>query len=133
MDQMTVQLRQAMAGQMPANPGAETILDRWLADWMVESKAIMRQHIPALMDGLAQGYANIFTAQELSDILAFVSTPSGQRYIVGATAVIADPAFANANQAYMNEVLARLPAAQEDLRIELEAYFAQQQQQPPQS
>lgn len=126
-DQVTAQMREASLSQLPADPGAEKILDAWLSDWIDQGKSILRQHIPALMDGLAQGYANIFTTRELNDILAFVRTSSGQRFLLGSTAVIADPAFAGANQKYMNEVMARLPSAQEELRKELEAYFAEKQ------
>ncbi|MEL7189949.1 MAG: hypothetical protein AAGK17_10395, partial [Pseudomonadota bacterium] len=57
---------------------------------------------------------------ELEDILAFVATPSGQAFMTKQTQIIAHPAFAEANQAFIEETLGvvtnRMPALIERLQ-----------------
>ena len=116
MDQMVSQTREAsLKAYGPDDAGVREILDQWISEYVAESKGVLRSHIPALMEGMAASYAATFTEQELRDILAFVSSPSGQRFFALSSAVLAEPNFAAANQAYMNEIQARMPAAIEDL------------------
>ena len=125
MDQMVQQIQKATEKALPVDdPGARAIVDNWTARYIAGSKSVLRKHIPSLMDGIAASYAAMFTADELRDILAFVSTPSGQRFFELSPALMAEPNFAQANQAYMNEVMAKLPAAQAELVQELKDYFA---------
>lgn len=125
MDQMTAQMRQSALANMPApDPGATAILDRWLANYLSGAKDTLRQHMPAIMDGITRSYASLFTETELRDILAFVSTPSGQSFFVQSSQILSQPAFAEANQAYMADVLAELPAARAALVKELMEYQA---------
>lgn len=124
MDQMVGQMREAsLAAGGLDDEGAVAILDEWITDYVANSKTVLRGHIPRLMDGLARAYANTFTQDELNDILAFVSTSSGQRFFELSPALIAEPNFAAANQAYMDEVMGQLPKAQGELRDRLMEYF----------
>jgi hypothetical protein len=119
-DQMTAQMREAtLQAHGLEDDLLLPILDDWIAEYLVGSKVILRSHIPSLIDGMAKAYANMFSAKELADILAFVSTPSGQKFFELSSALIAEPNFANANQNYMNDVQAQLPAAIEDLQSRL--------------
>ena len=128
MDQMVGQMREATTNSLPASDeGAMAIVDDWTRRYIADSKQVMRRHIPFLMDGMVQSYAAMFTTVELQDILAFVSTPSGQRFFELSPAVLAEPNFARANQGYMNEVMGEMPAAQADLIRRLKDYFAKQQ------
>ena len=128
MDQMVSQTREAtLRAYSLEDEGAIAILDAWVGEYIDLSKEVLRSHIPSLMDGLAKSYAVIFSRQELEDILAFVSTPSGQRYFEMSSAVIAEPNFAAANQAYMNESQEMLPGAMQDLVGRLQEYMAEQQ------
>ena len=82
-DQMTEQMREAsLANLGTQDPGVIAVFDQWLADYLVDSKQVLRNYIPRMMDALAQSYAVMFTKTELRDIAAFVSTPSGQRFIL---------------------------------------------------
>lgn len=124
MDQMTTQMREASLASVGVDDaGAIAILDEWIAEYIGDAKTILRSHIPSLMDGLARAYANTFTEQELIDVLAFVSTPSGQRFFELSPAIIAEPNFALANQAYMDEIMAGMPEAQGRLRDRLIEYL----------
>lgn len=128
-DQMEAQVRDAMMKALPdLDEGAIAILDEWIAEMNAKSKAILRRHIPGLIEGMARSYAVIFTEQELRDILGFVSTPSGQRFFELSAAVMGESNFAAANQAYMDEAFADMPAAQQDLVARLRDYFANKDQ-----
>ena len=102
-DQIQGQMREAVLGNMPStDEGTIAVVDEWIADYNEQGKDVLRGHIPVLMSALAKSYAVMFTHEELEDILAFVSTPSGQRFFELSGAVMAEPHFAEANQAYMN-------------------------------
>ncbi len=124
MDQMVMQMREGMLQSMEVrDEGAVAILDEWLAEYVAESKTILSGHIPNLMDSIAVSYASLFSSNELADIRSFVGTPSGRKFVSQQVALISSPAFAAANQAYINDITAMLPAAQENLRTELTEYF----------
>jgi len=123
-DQLTAQMRQAtLQGMQIDDEGAIAVMDGWLDEYIADSKVVLREYIPKLMDGLALSYATIFTEQELTDIAAFVSTPSGQRFMVLSSAVLAEPNFASVNQAYMTEIQSGLPAAMQDLQGRMIEYL----------
>jgi hypothetical protein len=125
MDQTVMQMRQAIAPTLPDNdPGAVAILDEWIAQYTQESKDVLKRHIPDIMAGMTQAYASIFTVGELRDILAFVRTPSGQRYFELSPAVLGEESFARANQAYLDESMALIGPAQRELMQKLERHMA---------
>lgn len=133
-DQMIAQMNVATASLI-SDPGANAIIKKNQDEMIVDMKATLRKHIPNLMDAWAKSYASIFTLEELNDILDFVSTPSGQRFFTLSPALMAEPNFANANQAYMNEIMIKLPDMQLKLQRELKEYMLQQMDAspPPQS
>jgi len=124
MDQTVSQMRSAIAPSLPNDdPGALAILDAWILEYTERSKQVLRKHIPAIMDGLTEAYAELFTQGELEDILAFVETPSGQRYFELSPAILGAEGFAMANQRYLDESVALLGPAQADLRARLQEYL----------
>lgn len=123
-DQMTAQMREATLRSLQIeDKGALAVLDEWLAEYIATNKEILRDYIPRMMDGLAVAYASIFTRQELEDIAAFVATPSGQRFMVLSSAVLAEPTFAAVNQEYINEIQDGAPAAMQDLQGRIIQYL----------
>lgn len=126
MDQMLLQTREAtLKAYDLTDDRAVAILDIWITEYVADSKAVLRSHIPSLMEGMVASYAVMFTSDELADILAFVSTPSGRRFFELSSAIMAEPNFAAANQAYMNEMQAQMPAAMNDLVARLQRYMAE--------
>jgi len=124
MDQMMVQMRIALEPTLPDDDeGAVAIVDEWIAEHMADSKEVLRKHIPAIMQGMAESYANIFSVEELTDILTFVQTSSGKRYFEQSPKILSDKAFADANQAYMDETMALVSPATEQLMIRLKEYL----------
>ena len=125
MDQTVNQMRTAIAPSLPSDdPGAIAILDDWILDYTDRSKEVLRKHIPSIMDGMIEAYAELFSQAELGDILAFVETRSGQRYFELSPAILGAKSFADANQLYLDESLALLGPAQADLRARLEEHLA---------
>lgn len=127
MDQMMAQMGEAVRGNSgEVDPGIAAITDRHIAQFRQEAQTVLVSHLPSLMDGWATAYANMFTLEELRDIRTFVATPSGQRFFQLSSAVMAEPAFASANQAYMNQIMSILPGMQERLRADILDYLALQ-------
>ena len=129
-DQMVAQMLAARDISID-DPGANEIVMRHMDEMIADMKVTMSAHIPSLMEAWAHSYANIFTTEELNDILAFVSTPSGARFLQLNPAVIAESNFAAANQAYMDEAVAKIPVYQEAMLEELLDYLASQEQAGP--
>ncbi|QFT77800.1 DUF2059 domain-containing protein [Erythrobacter sp. THAF29] len=123
MDQTIVQLRKSLGPYLPSDdPEAIKILDDWIDKYTAESKVILAKHIPAIMDGMAEAYASLFSEEELRDILAFVETPSGKQFFDLMPQVMGEPGFADANQAYMDESMEKLIPAQRELLNRLEEH-----------
>ncbi|WP_199503566.1 DUF2059 domain-containing protein [Qipengyuania sp. YIM B01966] len=122
-NEMTRQVRQAALARIEKpDPGALSIIDKWIAAQILRQRTILVRHIPALMDGMARGYAELFTAEELRGVHAFVQTPAGLTFFLKSSQITAQPAFAEANQAYMREILVGTPDAQAELIEQLSAY-----------
>ncbi len=117
-DQMESQMMQSLSG-MITDENANGIIADWQERLSVKTDAIMRSHIPALMDGWVMAYAETYSEPELRDILAFVSTPSGQAFMQRSQDLISHPAFAGANQNFMDEtmktVMAEMPGLMDEL------------------
>ncbi len=117
-DQMESQMMQSLNGMITDENARGTIAD-WQERLSVKTDAIMRNHIPALMDGWVIAYADTYSEPELRDILAFVSTPSGQAFMQRSQELMSHPAFAGANQKYMDETMTvlmdEMPGLMEEL------------------
>lgn len=115
-EQMEQQVMASVMQQMGDAPaGARKVIRDWQAEVTEEQRQILRRHIPALMQAWAASYASIFSEAELRDILAFVQTDTGRTFMMKSTDVIGDPAFASANQAYLDETMALMQDRMPDL------------------
>ena len=123
MDQTIAQMRTSLGPYLPTDdPEAVKIFDDWIVKYTEESKLILRKHIPAIMDGMAEAYAVLFSEEELRDILAFVETPSGKQFFDRMPAVMGEPSFAKANKAYMDESMDVMIPAQRELLQQLKEH-----------
>ncbi len=128
MDQTVLQMRQAIGPNLPQNdPGAMAIFDSWVLKYTAQSKDVLRKHIPSIMVGMTEAYAKVFTVKELTDILAFVETPSGKKFFELSPAVLGEPSFADANQRYLDESMELLGPAQQELLDDLMEYIEDQE------
>lgn len=81
-EQEMVLRRAAMTNPtIEANPPLSQILDDWIDERMVNSRAIFREHYPAIRSAHEQFYVDAYTSDELRQILAFVSTQTGKKYV----------------------------------------------------
>jgi hypothetical protein len=93
-------------------------------DSMMESvMPIVQAHLPRILDASAVSYTHEFDLAELRDIRAFAETPAGRHYLSRSTALLGDPAVAEANTAYMREIQALAAVRQGDFREEVRDYF----------
>lgn len=122
-DAMTSQMRATMMGELNNDPGAKAIVDGKIDAFIAIGKTVLAQHIPGFMDAYAQGYSREFSQAELTDILGFVKTPAGTHFLSRSSAIIADPAFAAANQSYMRDLQPHIQQMQRELMAELTDYL----------
>ena len=122
-DAMLKQMRKVMLAEMQNDVGASEIANRKIDGFINATKGVLRAHIPALMDGMAQGYAREFSSEELTQLRAFAATSGGQHFFLRSSAVIGDPSFAAANESYMRELQPMIGTMREALTAELTTYF----------
>ncbi len=90
----------------------------------------LASHMGPIMDGLALAYADIYSLDELQAFHAFVSSPQGYGFLAKSSATTAHPAFAAANQSYINEYMAKVPQLQGELREELMELLSRRESKP---
>lgn len=134
-DTMAAQARTALSSNAgPAfDAGMEQILQRFFDRSRSMTERAVDEHEAALFEAIARGYARQFTAAELTEIRAFVATPTGAKYVRRSPELLSDPDVARANSAYMATVFAGLQPLQAELRRELTEYLAKRPETKPQA
>ena len=120
-DQLEAQIMAATESQIK-DGGARAVVQRFQRDISREQRDILNAHIPRLMDAWARSYAEIFSTEELRDILTFVETDTGRTFMLRSVEVMSEPHFAAANQAFMNEAMSAAQRRMPELIAELTAY-----------
>lgn len=64
----------------------------------------IRKRLPAVTEAYARAYAAKFSADELRELVAFASTPTGKRYITGITELDTDPGVTEAASALTDDL-----------------------------
>lgn len=91
--QEMVQRRAAMTNPtIEANPPLSKILDDWIDERMSNARTIFRAHYPAIRLAQEEFFVDTYTTDELREILAFVSTPTGKKYVRSHAEVRSNPA-----------------------------------------
>lgn len=124
LDTLVGQMKSAVMSQLDNDPGAKAIVEHSVDRTLQSSKGVLAKHIPAFMDAYAQAYSREFTPAELDEILAFVKTPAGAHFFSRSPSMMADPAVAAANTAYMRELEPLIGQMREQMLKELMAYLA---------
>lgn len=77
------ELRTAWFSSLDAieQPTIRAALRRDLESFMNKITPVVRARYPELMEGYAAAYASDYTADELRQLIAFASTPAGNRYL----------------------------------------------------
>lgn len=123
-DAMVLQMRSTMMSALKNDPGAEKLVNGKLESFISESKRILNGHIPSLMDAMAEAYSREFSLVELSELNTFAHTPTGQHFFLHNSAVLSDPSFRAANEAYMRDLMPTIDKMRETIVRDLTDYFA---------
>lgn len=94
----------AMQGPVFEEPGIRAIMDEFIAELPSLMKPHIVKYLPQMIDATAIAYTREFTLEELQDISAFATTPSGKRYFAKLPTVMNDPIVATANQRFFQDV-----------------------------
>ncbi|WP_120078500.1 DUF2059 domain-containing protein [Aurantiacibacter odishensis] len=122
-DEVINQLLTQMRASLPNvgdNPQMAVVFDRHVARVRETAMKVLADHIDPIMESMVIAYADQFTAEELRGLHSFIMTPEGHGFLLGMSEVNGHPAFAQANQAYMQEYLAEMPSLMEQLRADAE-------------
>lgn len=125
MDAMLAQVRATMFASLKNDPGAEKLVNDHVNDFIVEGKSVLSRHIPGMMDAVAVAYSHEFSLSELQDLRSFSATPTGRHFFLRNSAILSDPSFRAANEAYMRELMPPMERMRSELTIALMRYFAE--------
>ena len=106
------------------DPRITPVIERFQQRIMETTARTLDIHMADLMEGLAIAYAETFTAAELEALAAFAATDAGRGVLTRITQANTHPAFAAANQEYVSDYMAQLPALQAQFANELVAAMA---------
>lgn len=123
MDATLEQMRATMFSSLKNDPEAEKIVNRKVDSFVAGSKVILRSHMQDLLDALAKAYTREFSEAELSDMRAFARTDTVRHFFQRSSAVMSDPSFKAANEAYMRDLMPSVTRMQTELVDELSNYF----------
>lgn len=134
-DQMMQGLIEQVAGQieqaMPVDVGSlgdpelTALIKQYRAGMLDLIMPTVRAHLPNIIEATAVAYTREFDLAELRDIRAFAETPSGRRYLSRSTALISDPAVAEANTAYFRELQAVAAPYEAEFRQRMTSYLTE--------
>ncbi len=122
-DAMLEQMRATMFSSIKNDPGAEKIVNGKVDGFVTGSKIILRRHIPLMLDAVAQAYTREFNETELVELHAFARTDTGMHFLQRSSAVMSDPSFKAANEAYMRDLMPSIESMRTDLLKDLTRYF----------
>lgn len=123
MDAMLEQVRATMFASLKNDPGAEKLVNDHVNAFIVEGKSVLSRHIPGMMDAVAVAYSHEFSLCELQDLRSFSATPTGRHFFLRNSAILSDPSFRAANEAYMRELMPPMEKMRSELTDALTAYF----------
>ncbi|MGB3796697.1 MAG: hypothetical protein WA957_10400 [Alteraurantiacibacter sp.] len=122
--QMLTQMR-ASFPNLKESAEAGAIYDRHAERVQATSMDVLSRHIDPIMNSLAVAYSDQFTLEELQALHSFIMSPQGNGFLARMADANAHPAFAEANQAYMQEYLGHMPELMQKLADDVEEINAQ--------
>ena len=108
LENMMANLLKPMRAQLAMNnvtdPDLRKLLNDVMSRMLSQSRIILLNHFPAILDATASAYAHEFTFDELKQIHAFAMTQAGGHYLHASIGMLGDPAVQNANAALAADV-----------------------------
>lgn len=102
-------------------PRAQPVFERYMTRQADETRAMMRETMPGIVTVMARYYARQLTLPQIKDAHDFYATPSGQKFALTASGVMADPEYGQLMQSSMRRVMEHMPAQAKALSDELKA------------
>ena len=115
---MMSQIRASLPSEA-RKPAVDAILDAHMERVLGTMDELLAVHMDPLMAGLVTAYSETFTREELEGLHTFIMSPAGEGFLARTATMMAHPAFAEANQEYMSDFMARLPSLQQQLQTDL--------------
>ncbi|WP_421846286.1 hypothetical protein [Novosphingobium sp.] len=128
MGSLRTQIRESMskiAGTGDAE--ADAIIGRGIDRMYKQMTERMNTHLPDLYQAMARAYARQFSFEDLTQIRAFVGTPTGQRFFSRSATVMSDPDVMEANKRSMVDIMGLAPQMQKQMIDELVAHIAKKE------
>lgn len=119
MDQMVEQMNQAVSPDLLADPQVLALVERFQKRILDHGKSVLAQHMDGMMEGLALGYVQEFNLAELQSLHGYVASTEGKGFFSRSMRVVADPAYARASQAFLDQYMADVPEMQSEFIDEL--------------
>ncbi|MFT3968456.1 MAG: DUF2059 domain-containing protein [Sphingobium sp.] len=129
-DSMIEQLSKVQLAQFADEPAVKTMVEEGVEGMVADIKPIIARNIPMFMESYAKAYAREFTRDELIELRAFVTTPTGRHFMSRSTQILNDPDFKASYEAYLRELNPVLQAGQKALIEKLLIHFRDRPPQP---
>ncbi len=134
MDSLRSQIRDSMSKITGTGDAeADAIIGRGIDRMYTEMTAQMNKHLPDFYRAMARAYARQFSFEDLTQIRAFVGTPTGQRFFSRSASVMRDPDVIEANRRSMVDIMGLAPQMQKQMIEELAAHIAKKEGQKTRS
>jgi hypothetical protein len=110
-----------MAAAFEKEPRARPIFERYMAKVADDTRTMMRDMMPDMINVMKRYYARQLTVQQLNEVHDFYATPAGQKFALVAAGVMTDPEYGRLMQTTMAKVMERAPEQAKALNDELKA------------
>ena len=116
-------MRQNIPANLDADPGAKALFTDLLDKIGEVQRVQSREQLPKILDAMAIAYTHEFSLAELKDVHAFARTPSGQRYLSRASALMSDPEVTKVMTDMIKNSQQRMAPVMTEFREKVAVYF----------
>jgi len=116
--QLIAQIRNSLP-KLGDVPKLDDAMDRHVARSTALMEDVLADHVDDLMSGMVVAYAESFDRDELEGLHAFITSSAGQGFLAKSTVVMSHPAFAAANQRYIDEYIPRAMTLNQEFQEEV--------------
>lgn len=110
-----------IAAAFDSDPRVEPIFTRFLARVETDSEARLKAALPGMIEAIRRAYARRFTTDQMTELAAFFSTPTGRAYFEQGQSIMSDPDVAAWQRTMMADAFGKMPEQMRALFAELSA------------
>ncbi|PEQ11115.1 hypothetical protein B2G71_18935 [Novosphingobium sp. PC22D] len=131
MNAMLKQMRAGAKFDSIEDAGLRKIVSKFLDSIPARLKPVTSDFLPLQMDAIAGAYTRMFTLEELRDVATFARSPSGRTYLQRSMETMSDPAVAQVNTRYFEQVGEITKQGQKELMAEIMTYLEEHPEAAP--